>query len=428
MTPFKTTIRAEGSQGNLRITVPHRIADQLRATGFHPPGWVKLHVDGFTPIFVHARFPPSRPSVTCTLPTWAFEGLQPGNEITARVEDAVPYRARSHDGAGFDWLPHVDRRYLAEDVADQLVLHSRHEEPFVLTRFASSPWWLFGLYQAEGSKSKNAPDWTLANANPALLAAVPPALEALGIPPDRQYIEVLHAKGQDPVEAEAAFACVGVRRAATRLRPGAGGQAGVLHVSKSQPLLRLFKSALDAIFADDWQWPSKEAARDYTLGWLDGDGTITINNTASVDLRLAGLKDEHRVLQMALGRTFNWGHNKGSGWQNNKNGTHITLRATEMLDLLDANAFRFSMSRARLLLAFGDRVHGLVHGERWGAYRQWGLTDQDSNLTAKGETICRGHKRYAQKIERARQLKTASPQLFGVKGVVLPDGLANENS
>jgi len=427
MTPFKAKICAEGTRGNLRITVPVSVADQLRETGFRPPGWAKLHADGRTPVFVVARFPPSRPSVTCTLPTWAFGDLQPGTTIEARIEDAVPYRARTSTQKGFDWLPLMDSDYLATDDGDDLIIHSRHEEPFRLKRFppAAALWWLLGLYQAEGSKSKNAPDWTLANANPALLAAVLPTLETLGIPRDRQYIEVLHAKGQKPSDAEKVFAGVELRVAATRLRPGRGGHAGVLHVSKSQPLLRLFKGALAMIFEEGWQWPSPEAARDYALGWLDGDGTITVTKTAT-ELRLAGLADEHLVLQTALGTAFGWGHDKGTGWINNKQGTHITLRALEMLNLLDAGAFNFSMSYVRLLIAFGDRAIGLVSGERWGAYPRWGLVDQDSNLTKTGEAVCRGYKKYEPKIERARQLKTTSPHLFGVKGTLLPAAFRQE--
>lgn len=425
MTPFRAKACREGQKGNLRITIPLNIVQQLRATGFNPPGWVRLHIEDAAPVFVVARFPPSRPSVTCTLPIWAFPDLKPHDEITARAEDAVPYRARR--GAGeLDWLPLVDDAYLATDDGDDLVLHSRYEEPFRLRRCppADPFWWMLGLYQAEGSKSDNAPDWTIANGNEALLAAVPPGLEAFGIPRDRQYMEVLHAFGQAPEEAEKKFERVGVRRAATRLRTGKGRAAAVLHVKKSQPLLRLFKAKLAQVFAPGWKWPSKEAARDYALGWLDGDGTITVT-PSSVELRLAGGEDEHRIVKTALNAAFGWGHDKGGDWSHKTYVSPITLRGLEMLNLLDAGAFGFSMSRARLLIAFGDRVAKLYAGIRRGAHRRWGLTDHDGMLTRAGEEACRGYTRYEHEVEKARQLKTTAPHLFGVKGASLPDVLQN---
>ncbi len=135
MTPFKAKICAEGTRRNLRITIPAAIADQLRETGFHPPGWTRLHVTERPPVFAVARFPLSRPSVTCTLPAWAFGDLKPGTTIEARIEDAVPYRARANTQEGFDWLPFVDADYLATDDGEDLIIHSRHEEPFRLKRF-----------------------------------------------------------------------------------------------------------------------------------------------------------------------------------------------------------------------------------------------------------------------------------------------------
>jgi len=213
MTPFSTIVRAEGSKGNLRITIPAAIVAQLRATGFTPPDWVRLSIAGFAPIFVIARYPLSRPSVTCTLPSWAFPALGPGSAITARVEDTVPYRATASD-APFDWLRFADSQaYLVTADAPTLTLWSRHEEPFTLNRYGGEGLeWLLDLYRTKGSQTDTATGWNLASAAPAMIEAIAVALTTLGISRDRQYVE-------------------------NRLT------VGVLHVLKSQPLLRLFKVA-----------------------------------------------------------------------------------------------------------------------------------------------------------------------------------------
>ena len=123
MTPFRARVRREGAKANLCITVPAPIAKQLTEAGFGPPGWVRLSIKGHKPVFVVARRPPSRPSVTVTLPVWAFDELKPGVLIHATVEDATPYRARQRDGHDFDWLPYVDfDTYLPVDTTEYEVI------------------------------------------------------------------------------------------------------------------------------------------------------------------------------------------------------------------------------------------------------------------------------------------------------------------
>jgi hypothetical protein len=138
MTPFIARVRHEGAKTNLCLTVPAPITKQLSETGFRPPGWVRLRIEGHAPIFVVARRPPSRPSVIVTLPVWAFGGkVTPGTSIEVMVEGATPYRARADtDEHDFDWLPYVEAdTYLPVDNGAQLQLHSRHEQPFVLDRY-----------------------------------------------------------------------------------------------------------------------------------------------------------------------------------------------------------------------------------------------------------------------------------------------------
>ena len=422
---FTVSVLREGSKGNKRITMPVAAANRMRSAGTLFPGWVRLTVPGFQAIFVEARFPPSRPSVAITLPEWAFSGLKFGDEIDVTVEDARPYRAVEADSD--EWFHYVTDRYFPRYQGDTLVLHSRHEPPFKLRRYIEkAAWRVLGFFQAEGTKGATVIDWNVVNTNPALLKFISDQMVDMGISKERQYMEVLQGPGETAAEANAVFEPVRVSISTTRPRvKERGGHAAILHGRSSRPLLLLMKKLLERVFQEGFEFPSRTAAHEYTLGWLDGDGTITVVGSTAVELRLAGLAEEHRILQQALGTAFGWGHDKGSGWKDNKQGTHITLRAQEMLDLLDAHAFQFSMSHIRLLCAFDKRTQRLreIHAgdpDRRGAFVRWGLLNHDGMLTDLGEKICRGHARWKTEIEKATRLKTTSPHLFGLKGVSNP--------
>ncbi len=441
---FRADIVSEGSAKNMRITLPPKVAKQLTT-----PGWVKLQLKDDAPFYGFARRPPSRAcTATMTLPPWRFPQLKIGMTIEACISDAAPDRAQpgAPDDARFDWLRFIlgtltvrvaglpndlklESDYFVTELDGVLSIHSRYAEPFTLLRYPdeSTLYWLFGFFQAEGSKSDKAPDWSLANTNVELLRETRDALEKLGIARDRQYIEVLHAKGTDAEEANAHFAPLGLRIAATRhftsavnVRP-----LGVFHVNRSLVFLRMLRGVLVQLFAGD-AFPSQDAAERFALGWLDGDGQMLEMGTNTA-LRLAGLEDEHRVVRTALQQAFGW--EKGANYQNNKVGTHLTLRGAELLQLIDANAFRFSMNRARLLVGFAMHTAGLRAlatrpapfpqdgQEGFGVFVRWGLLDRDADgyrLSPQGEAICAGYARHEEKIERARRLLAAAPKGKGV--------------
>lgn len=414
----------------LRVTVPKSTVSRL--VGFAPPGWVRMTTADRPPFFAWARRPPSRPSVDVGLPRRLFEPELAGTEIEMVIEDATPYRAppvpKSTGSTGFDWLPYVDaENYFPTETLDgKLLLHNRYEEPFAIRRVtATEPTYrMLGLYQAEGSKGSTALDVNLSSTNPLLPRHAAELFTALGIGREHLSLEILRGHRDTADEARTAFAIEGVDIVAERATSTPSqkkASAGVLHVRKSKPFLRLIRGALSAVFASEF--PSEAAAREYALGWLDGDGTITIT-TSNPELRLAGLYDEHEVMKRALVSAFGWKLEPGSRYIDDKQGTHISLRAIELLDLLDANAFSFSMSRVRLLLAFDRRTHGLreiAEGKRSaaGGYARWGLVDEDG-VTELGEKIRAGHKRWQVEIEKARQLEATAPHLFGVKGVPNP--------
>jgi hypothetical protein len=414
MLRFRAPVTLEGSKSSsIRVTVPKKT---VVALALPAPCWVKVRVNGSELFFGWARRPPSRNSVDVGLTQRLFSTKLAGKTVDVDIESAEPYRALAWTAEkGFDWLPFVpiEHYFPTETVDGKLLLHNRYEEPFVMRRVTPllETYRMLGLYQAEGSKSDQAPDFSLANSNPKLLAHAVELIGAWGLGRARLSLEVLRAPGESAAAARAIYEPVGVEIVAERVRTGAGGHAATLHVKKSQPLLRLVKSALARVFAGEF--PSAEAAREYALGWLDGDGNITITANA-VELRLAGLADEHRVLEMALRCAFAWAA-KGSGWIDNKQGTRITLRAVEMLHLIEAGAFPHSLNRARLLVAFDDRTEGLRAGDRRGGFARWGLIDRDGVLSEIGEQICRGHAQWSAEIKRARQLLAAAPK--GVKGL-----------
>jgi hypothetical protein len=320
----------------------------------------------------------------------------------------------------FDWRPFVTTPHVEE--GDQLVLAvpSRLHTFRMPRRTPLLPTYrLLGVYQAEGSKSEQATDFSLANSNPRFLAHIANLIKTVGFTRDRLSLELLREARQTKAEVRKAFACVDVEVVAERIRSGKGGHAGVLHVRKSLMLLRTTRNVLTSIFVEEF--PSKDTAREYVLGWLDGDGSI-IDRGSSIDLMLAGLADEHAVVKRALTCAFGWIFERGSFHKDTKQGTQITLRAHEMLDLIDAPAFTFSMNRARLLVAFDRRTQNLRairKGEKIaGAFVRWGLCKKGGVLTELGERICSGHARHAAEIEKARKILAAAPR--GVKGLAYP--------
>jgi len=423
MERFRTMVAVEGSKRGLKITVPRAAAKLL-----HPfeTGWARLHIDGYEPAFVFVRRPPSRPYMEISLSSRTYPPELAGREIEATIEDARPYRAPETPrllSDGFDWLPLVHEDYFPTETVDgRLVLHNRHEEPFAMKRVTplESTYRLLGLYQAEGAKADTVLDFRIGSTNPALLKCFSELLTTIGLGPARQMMEIQRAHHEPQAKARAEFEILGVEITAERFRSTESLKnhtAADLKIRNSQPLRRLFAGALGKVFAAGFTFPSKDTAREYALGWLDGDGTITIVGDTSVDLRLAGYADEHAVTNHALRTAFGWAV-KGGQHTIPDYTTAITLRAHEMLQLLDAGAFMFSMSRVRLLLAFDRRTEGLRNGERHGAYARWGLVDRDGMLTDVGEAVCKGHARWAAEIKRAALLAPPS-------GIVREKGVAN---
>jgi hypothetical protein len=428
--PYTTKALTEGaSRGNLRITIPWNIARELPT-----PGWLKLaFADGDAPYYGYARRPPSRSTtVTITLAPWRFPTLKLGDDVTlVAAENAMPDRARAGAASTrFDWLPYVDAAdeesdYFPVERDGTLYIYSRHCAPFALRRFPEEGdiYWALGAYQAEGSKATDAHSWNFGNTNGAFLRAVADALNAIGIDDERQYMQVIYPEETDTAEkAEAFFSrAVRLRIAAVRgVQHPVRRDGRVIHNKRSATIdvrdsllfLRMTRAALADIFAHGC--PTKRAAERYAIGWLDGDGNVVFREVDTSTLRLSGHAEEHRVVREALRHGLDWSA-KVAAYRDSNQGTHLSMRTDEMLRLIEAGAFRFSLNRARLLVAFDVRSRGLRNGERRGAYARWGLVDEDGDLTDMGRAICAGAKKYEREIEEARRRLAASPK--GKKGV-----------
>lgn len=388
------------------------------------PCWVRMRIGGGDPFFVMSRRTQSRNSVDIALPHWCVSRKLLGKTVSAELEEAEPYRARAWtDRKGFDWLPLVrDEHYFPTETVDgKLLLHSRHESPYTIRRVTPliETYRVLGFYQAEGSKSSTAVDFSFANSNTDVVVQAVEDLHRIGFDRSRLSKTVLHAPGEDPAEARAAYARVDVQLVAERERSGKGERACLIQALKSTPLLRLVRDALVKVFSEDF--PSIEAARVYALRWLDGDGSFTIRG-GSDDLVLCGHAEEHAVMKRALGQVFGWTFEAGSYHKNTDEGTQITLRTHEILDLIDAPAFMLSMNRVKMFLAFGRRSQGLVdivEGRRsaLGGLARW---VKDGRPTTLGERILDGRRRHTRAIELARHIEATRPELFGVKCAPYP--------
>jgi hypothetical protein len=357
------------------------------------PGWVRLVLPGADPCFLFARGHACR----IAIPAWAFPNVRVGDTVQAQVEPAQPYRARGVRSDRFDWNAFVeedDRTFATDEPGGVLRLWNRYSAPFDLLRCppVEALYWTLGFYQAEGSKSNGGLDFSFANTNAALLAYAIAQLGEIGIPIKQLYAEILQGVGESRESAMAKYAALEPEVTAVRPRSGKGGSAYVLHAHNSKPFRGMICRALAHVFENEF--PSRAAARAYAFGWLDGDGTITLTDT-DTKLRLAGLPEEHAVMKRALTQVFGWNLSMASTrYQDNKRGSVIGLKAARIIDLLNANAFPFSMNRVRLLLGLARRT--------------------------RGRPVRAARRRYSAEIEKAQRLQTAEPSYFGVKGAPLP--------
>lgn len=410
MTSFRTTVRGESSKHYPIILFP--VA--LRV----PIGWLRVKARGYDPCLVYARGRGRR----AALPSWNFPNVKMGDEID--IEFETPQRAAQSTSSKkhlFDWNEFVagdDTIFATDEPNGMLRLWSKYSAPFDLLRYPpiARVYRILGFYQAEGSKAESGGDFSFANTNAELIFNIVETMKLIGINTAQLYMELLQGADEGPETVWEKYAKLQLQITAVRPRSGRGGSACVVHAHNSKPFRGVVCRALAAVTAG--AFPTKEAARAYAFGWLDGDGSITLTNT-DTKLRLAGLAEEHEVVKRALVHIFDWNldsvHYKG-----NKRGSEIGLRAERIIDLLDTDAFPFSMNRVRLLLGCNRRIRNFALGGRLGPLARWSLLDADGYPTETGKRVIAAYTRYKGEIEKAQQLKATAPSLFGVKGAGLP--------
>jgi hypothetical protein len=383
---FTGKIRTEGLKGYLILAIPAALK--------FPEGWVRLDLPKAKPCFLYARGHERR----MCIPSWNFPGLKAGNSVEARVEIAQPHRAVG-ERAGFDWNTFVggDERTFATDEANGVLkLWSRYSAPFELLRCPPiEPLYrVLGFYQAEGSKGETGNDFSFANMNVELIRNVLENLAAIGVGANQLYAEILQGVGESRESAMAKYASLPLEVVAVRPRSGKGGSAYVVHAHNSKPFRGMVSRALECVATN--KFPSREAALAYALGWLDGDGNITLAgpNGATIRLCLAGYEFEQRAVFRALCEHFGWPA-QDFRFGGVRHHSTISLSTNAAIDLACANAFPFSMNRVRLLYAIELR-RSLEH---------------DIADTAHARTF----ETLAPEIQKLRQL--SSPELLGRTGV-----------
>lgn len=353
MTRFRVVAYFEGSSRTVGTSPCITIPAVHRALA---PGWLRLCVNGSQPFFVFAR----RDRVT--LPKHAVPGIERGGILDVTAESAEPYRARASISSRFDWLRFVSRdaNYFPVQTDNTLMIHYRRE-PLCLRRCPPEAltYWMLGFYQAEGAK-RSSSEWSVVSSNPLILRAVRVALtDGFEIPVDRLRLDVLHAPGDDPQSVRGYFGDVGARIGATWTRPvhkkwkSSGGRGAVLRVEKSLVFYRMTMAAIERVFARGF--PTRAAARAFALGWLEGDGGVSINTTVT-RLGLHGTREETQLVLRALHSGFGWPVKGGRQAQ------YTRVRSLSMFEsamLASVGAFAYSMNRARLIYAFEQRSAGI---------------------------------------------------------------------
>lgn len=224
----------------------------------------------------------------------------------------------------FDWFPYFDGNgdsFLTEAPDGVLVVHSRHEIPFTLQRFASRSAisWLLGFYLAEGSKGPTARDWSVSNTEPRALNQVAKILD--------QDLRIDFSTR------------IVVQHSAVKAR------ATALRVRSSKAFHRATKAALQAFKVES---AHVQHVADFVLGWMEGD--------ALVESKKRGLKFtpagavEAWMIGIGIARSF---HLRLLPRRATTGAWHVRLSPEDMVLLLDAGAFVYhDEERARLLLMF----------------------------------------------------------------------------
>lgn len=363
---FEATVRKEGKANKYgyRITIPNPIVRGLEHLGWDLT-WIDLRLNNHRCI-VHARLN-TETNVAISIPQWLRPDIERDSIIQVNVRD--PKHQRAIPGTpisfrGIDLTAFAPKEtFITDEPEGMIAVHNKWSPPFVVQRLLSSEqaFWLLGFYQAEGSKSKTAVDWSIAQKNKNLIKHASQALVSIGVPLECQYLEALHGPNSSNAEARHIYSEVGPVITAARQRPGKGEEAAVLHARNSKNFMRMTVQVLDELVnKSGLEKLSREQNRGYAIGFIEGDGCIVFN--CSVELRTSGYQNELEACDRALIAAFNW-ENRARVFRNIDDGITRSLTIEEMIDLGINGAFVGTSNRARLILGLEKRFKTAVKND-----------------------------------------------------------------
>jgi hypothetical protein len=381
------------------------------------------------------------PVALLTILQEACPGLTVSDRVCVELRPAVLVVAEHlTDGSQLDWAAtHIDCGFYTED-REQLNVHGTRST-FDLKRYTSLgvTCWLLGLYQAEGSKEGS--EFSVPNKNPFLLREVADVLvRDFQITRKRLGLRVQYAVDQDPRAVRDRFAAiVGVDVRTVRPRSGSGREVAELYLRDSNTFVGMINAALSWLIDDNGLGRlSSDAARQFAIGFLDGDGSVKRNRrTGSVVLTMSGDERELTAVRNVVEQNFGWSDKRF--WGNGDIARSLSMG--EVADLIEWGVFRFTMSWPRLLYSLETKTQTVqAIADRFGAspfynppelagpsniLLQWALLDRlpdgRMQLTADALKAVRVMAAHRPDLDQLRaQLGTDDDLVRGRKGVPNP--------
>jgi len=346
-----------------------------------------------------------------------FVGVSRRIRLT-RVAINIALEAPARDPALFDWAS-VTFDGLRVFEGEYMLLPTQRSQLKLLRRPPTAAMlWLLGFWLADGDK--NALGFTATNKSRVTLGKMRDALIAIGASSSDLHLAIIHGVASRE-RAEAYYARLGIKLGALRHDPGhinaAGNNvqreySGSLSLSGSSGFVALMRSAAAQLKPEAI---SSDARLAFLIGFLDGDGTVTLGKPPVLVASCATLPEAELVASLVddyLGR-------ESVSPLKERGGCYAvvrTLTSFAAARLIADGAFTANMSRPRLF-HFAHRV--LFPESITGLHRQWGFVDShdrpSKQLLEARALLARHEPEWVYIQQRFPDEDSASP---GVKGVL----------
>lgn len=356
-----------GNRGHWSANFPTWIAH-----GFLADGWGGVTVEAEFPGIPPFRGPlglgvyDDHPKAWLTIPPKiAINGARVDFYVrkATGVEDKEPVR-----GGRLYWAAFVPPGVAPIAVGEGRIGFSAHGPvDFTIGRSASvaSAMAFFGAYLAEGQKTGLGCSFT--STTPRFAREVIDLLLTFGVPEEGIHIK-LGIPDTEGVEAAAQDLALslGVSISPTcsiHLLDGTSHKLPAVTVNVRNGLY--FRDTILRVLdwlRSNWKELPGEALMAFALAYLNGDGGVTRNDIGSpaVLSLTSGNEDELRLVADVLDYCFGWPSDRWSAPKAYSIQRRLSRR--EVLDLLSVGAFRYSMARSRLLVAYEDWLMSTKEG------------------------------------------------------------------